>query len=218
MSDCLERTWEAITASYGIDDNFRDEWWIKILQNYSDEKRKYHNLNFLENKFKHLDEVKNNIKNINVMSFAIFFQYLEYDPSQGMKCQDKNLEQFWKFINEARISNQDDTGIYSEVTYLLNIESTDEHKSPGVYGSDDIHYFLDLDMLELGTQPEEYLSYTQKLREEYDFLKDQFYFSLRIKLLQNFLQIPNIYATKEFRDRYESIARENIEQEIKRLE
>lgn len=46
-------------------------------------------------------------------------------------------------------------------------------------------------MLELGTPPEDYLSYTQKLREEYEFLTDQVYFSLRIKVSSGVMTLKN---------------------------
>lgn len=51
-----------------------------------------------------------------------------------------------------------------------------------LYGRDDKHYFLDIDMAVLGASAEEYNQYTRKVREEYSFLSDEFYKNLRLKV------------------------------------
>lgn len=51
-----------------------------------------------------------------------------------------------------------------------------------LYGREDKHYFLDIDMAILGAPSEEYNSYTRKVREEYSFLTDEFYKNLRLKV------------------------------------
>nr|CAD7399023.1 unnamed protein product [Timema cristinae] len=74
--------------------------------------------------------------------------------------------------------------LHSTVLALLqaaSTSSTEEHKTPGVFGTDDLHYFLDLDMAILGSSPEHYVEYTSIVRREYAFLSDNMYRSLRLK-------------------------------------
>jgi len=86
-----------------------------------------------------------------------------------------------------------------------------------MYGSEDQHYFLDIDMAVLGSSPEHYSEYTAKVQQEYAFLPEATYRNLRLKVLQSFLQIPNIFASKEFREKFECKARANIQKEVDSL-
>jgi predicted metal-dependent HD superfamily phosphohydrolase len=107
-------------------------------------------------------------------------------------------------------------------------------------GQDDVHYFLDFDMAILGSSKEgeyrathfpgvhvshnpkhtftEYDTYKKQIREEYAHYDDTTYAQGRLKVLRLFLQIPNIFATKEFRENYELRARQNIAREIEELQ
>lgn len=78
-----------------------------------------------------------------------------------------------------------DSPLRLEVIALLQAaatNSTDEHKTDGVFGAEDLHYFLDIDMAVLGSEPAHYASYTGEVRKEYSFLPDAIYQSLRLKV------------------------------------
>lgn len=59
---------------------------------------------------------------------------------------------------------------------------TEEHMANNLFGTDDKHYFLDIDMAILGSTPDEYSLYTKRVREEYSFLSNEFYKNLRLKV------------------------------------
>ena len=73
----------------------------------------------------------------------------------------------------------------NEVTSLLRsaaTHSTDAHKITGEYGSEDRHYFLDLDMVAMGIDEDGYTRYAAKVEKEYAFLPAAVYKSLRLKV------------------------------------
>jgi len=75
---------------------------------------------------------------------------------------------------------QDD--LYTKAKDLLEgslINCTEEHKMEGAYGSEDIHYFLDLDMTNFGLEPDEYNKQVQEIENEYSFLSKTSFRCLR---------------------------------------
>ncbi|RZF35836.1 hypothetical protein LSTR_LSTR008942 [Laodelphax striatellus] len=214
----VEETWRGLAADIGASGEKATEWWTKLVQAYSEDRRKFHNINYLAIKLENYETIKCKLKNRSAVGIAIFFHHFEYDPKM-VDCFKKNLEHFDNFANDCGITS--DSDLYKSVVDLLesvDTHSTDEHKTDGVYGADDCHYFLDLDMVILGSDAEYYATeYATNIQAEYDFLPDTMYKGLRLKVLQSFLQIPNIFATKEFREKYEQKARANIQKEVEKL-
>lgn len=211
----LEETWKEATE--GLDSDVCDTWFTKLQEAYTEEKRTYHNLDFLREKLECYYDIKDNLKSQQAVLLAIFFQNFEYDP-KALDGENKNLDHFNTFAEEAGIPQ--DSELREGTCDLLRVaavHSTDAHKVGGAFGGEDAHYFLDLDMAVLGSPPEHYAEYREKIRGEYSFLSEPMYTALRLKVLQNFVQIPNIFATKEFREKYEEQARQNIQAEIELL-
>ncbi|KAL1130302.1 hypothetical protein AAG570_013240 [Ranatra chinensis] len=205
-------------ATQHLDRPAADIWWHNLYHNYSRPERVYHNLTHLLDKYLLYRTVEAHITNKTAVCLALFFDYLEYDP-KSMENSEKNIERFKTFSSETGINT--DSELYVDVIALLRCSGThitEEHKAKDMYGTEDKHYFLDLDVAILGTEPDQYAEYAEKVKQEYHFLPPHLYNSLRLKVLQNFLQIPNIFATKVFRDKFEKQARLNIEIEIHSLQ
>jgi len=80
-----------------------------------------------------------------------------------------------------------DAELRGETCALLKVaatHSTEAHKVGGAFGGEDAHYFLDLDMAVLGSSPDIYTEYRERIRGEYPFLSEPMYTALRLKVSQ----------------------------------
>ncbi|XP_028163891.1 uncharacterized protein LOC135083348 [Ostrinia nubilalis] len=87
---------------------------------------------------------------------------------------------------------------------------------PGPAPLRDLQLFGDCELAVLAASKEEYDAHAKLVRAEYSKLTQEHYVELRIKVLNQFNQIPKLFHTPEFED-LESAARENIEREISTL-
>uniref|UniRef100_A0A914DG85 Uncharacterized protein n=1 Tax=Acrobeloides nanus TaxID=290746 RepID=A0A914DG85_9BILA len=137
----------------------------------------------------------------------------KYDPKASDDAE-KNAHKLREFCSETT---------FDQENYVANliIESgsncTDAHLSKTEFGADDIHYLIDFDMAYLGDVPEKYDEHSKNIHQEFGHLNETEYREQRIKVLELFLQVPNIYATRDFRERFEDAARKNIQHEIDSL-
>jgi predicted metal-dependent HD superfamily phosphohydrolase len=94
-------------------------------------------------------------------------------------------------------------------------------KAHAVEGSDDndLKLFIDFDMSILGSESTVYKIYASKIRQEYIHVEEVAYCNGRSQFLRHTIANgSSIFATEEFRRKYETIARENMEWEAGLLE
>lgn len=101
--------------------------------------------------------------------------------------------------------------------YILATKSHQEASSSSDSNDQDERLFLDFDMSILGQPREVYLEYAGMIRQEYIHVARHVYLIKRAEVLETFLAQPWIYATEEYRQTYEQIARQNINAEIQDL-
>lgn len=215
LEDLHQRWWK---ISDDINDETRSKWWTIIQNKYTEDCRKYHNITHIYKMFQHFDCHQKLISLPKAVAYAIFFHDLEYDPKAGDN-EEKSAELFHQFSKETGIGEKSDFATQvTELILLTKTHITEAHKTSEVFGNEDKHFFLDFDVSILGSDDKEYDSYAKNIQQEYNFLPVATYNTLRAKVLKSFLQIPNIFATQQFRERYENQARKNIQREILFLE
>uniref|UniRef100_A0A915CMN6 Uncharacterized protein n=1 Tax=Ditylenchus dipsaci TaxID=166011 RepID=A0A915CMN6_9BILA len=205
----LRARWEDLTSF--VSEAVKEKWWDMICDKYSG--RPFYNLDHLSEQMSLFDTFKDKLKDRYALAFAIIFKHLEYDPqsSGDNDTAAKNAQLLRDFCQETT---------FDQENYVANLllesgnNCTDANLTQGEYGEEDVHFLIDFDMAWLGASELEYQKHKIAIRKEYSHLSESEYDEQRLKVLQFFLQVPNIYATRELRDKYEKKARENIQKEI----
>ncbi|CAD5213750.1 unnamed protein product [Bursaphelenchus xylophilus] len=205
----LAKRWNDLTSF--VSDAIREKWWAMIDERYAP--RPFHGLAHLEHMMQLFDTHKDLLKDRYAVAFAIFFKHLEYDPLNAEEAE-RNEERLREFAAETTF---DQANYVSRLLLESANNCTDAHLNPDKYGDDDLHYLIDFDTAWMGVGEAEYTKFREAARSEVGNLNDKDYIERRLKVLELFLQIPNIFATKVMRDIYEAQARKNIKDEIEFL-
>jgi len=210
----MEIRWNKLTQELVAPD-IRSKWWTRICQTLGNTKQRkyYYNLEYLERRFNLYDSYIDRLSDGTAVALAMFFQHLHYDPRIHGMSEDLTLATLDEFASDSNVPKE----LIEKIRRLLGAaiaNSTPVHLTAGASGSDDEHFFLDFETAILGSAPSDYADFAAKMRDEYGFMPDLDYLQLRLKVLQCFLMIPNIFATTEFRNQYETQARDNITKEI----
>lgn len=208
MQDILKEYWDSILLKY-TDTLYSDELFSNLINRYSDESRYYHNTTHIQKMLDFSMEFSDAIKEIETLQLAVFYHDIIYNS-----LSKKNE------IDSAALAVQQlsETLFSAEKIKLMEqfILSTQKH-FPLIANNSDLQYFLDFDLAILGTSQNTYMDYAEKIRKEYKWVPAFLYNSNRKKVLEHFLNRKEIYFTEAFRNKYESIARENMKYEIEVL-
>lgn len=79
------------------------EWLENIRNQYSGEKRHFHNVQMVEKKFQLIDEFASKESFKSALILATLFQYFHYDVKQDLK--KENCDEFKRFIKQTGIKD-----------------------------------------------------------------------------------------------------------------
>lgn len=184
------------------------ELFKKIVGQYQEGGRKYHNLTHVEKVLAFLRLHEQEINDINGVKLAAYFHDVVYDT----KASD-NEERSAQYAQDCLVGLDISDYVASHVVGL--IRATTKHQI--IENDTDSAIFLDADLVILGSNEEEYDRYAAKIREEYAWVPDDQYRVGRKKVLQNFLSRSRIYFTELAGKELEQKARKNIERELETL-
>lgn len=191
-------------TSYSSDVRENNKLWLEIEKRYSESGRHYHTLVHLDNLSRELIPFRNKFSNWHTIVFSIVYHDIVYNPLKS------NNEEKSADFAVARLSRSSFPPTETERCKRI-ILATRAHQADADH---DVNLFTDADLSVLGSETTDYFNYAAQIRKEYSVYPDFLYWPGRKKVLKHFLDMPSIFKTGEFRDRYEKKARLNLQSEF----
>jgi len=200
--------WYAYLKNKSFDEKKISDVINKLTEKYNENHRYYHNLSHIKSMYDSLSNFKDKIDNNESIFYAIWFHDIIYN-TKSFDNEERSSDYAKNMLSDFKIS----AIIIRKVIQLILI--TKNHCP--AENSFDEKIFLDSDLSILGQNKDKYKVYMESIRKEFHWVDDKNYNASRINILNNFLKRPTIYFTDEFRNLYESVARQNIQEEISYL-
>lgn len=200
----LNSIFSNLISRYSNKEKLKTDYWQEIEKNYSQKSRKYHNLTHLENMILELENVKDQISDYEALLFSVFYHDIIYKATSKDN-EEKSAEIAKTRLDKLNISNERITKIYNQILATKSHKKSDDS---------DTNFLLDADLSILGKDRKVYENYIHQIRKEYSIYPDFLYNPGRKKVLLHFLEFDEIFKTDYFKEKYEKMARENIQREI----
>ncbi|MFT4018647.1 MAG: hypothetical protein QM668_16910 [Agriterribacter sp.] len=184
-----------------------EKYRLEIIERYSKNNRHYHNLTHLEFLLSSLLPVQNEIDDWQTVIFSIAYHDIIYNPLKNDN-EKKSAELARKRLSALSLPHRQINKCFAQIM------ATRAHS---ISADEDTNLFTDADLAILGSGSEDYTGYSSLIRKEYKIYPDFVYIPGRIKVLKHFLEMPRIYKTGYFYNKYEKQARINMEWEMKNL-
>ena len=117
MSESLVLIFSNLISKFSNEEELKFDYWKEIKKNYSQKKRKYHNLLHLENMILELENVKDKISDYDVILLSVFYHDIIYkatskdNEEKSAEIAKKCLEKI--NINGTSISDENQQEIYN---------------------------------------------------------------------------------------------------------
>jgi len=204
----VRERWRDLWARLGVTDK---DWirnrYSKLYWRYAEPHRHYHTLEHIEYGLRLLDEYRYLARDFDAMEVAWFYHDVIYDTSEKKAAMSN--EALSASYAERVLSNKGFLLSFRERVRRLIFVTFDRRNAT----RRDQMLFIDIDWSVVGLSWEEYRGYVARVRKEYVGYTDKEFLVGRVGWLVS-AQKRRLFFTAAFRDRYETLARENMSREL----
>ena len=206
IDPALAHSWSRAWLGLGATDAgvaLRDQ----LLAAWSEPQRRYHTVRHLGDCIALFEAASQLAAHPSEVEIALWFHDAVYD----LKAKD-NEARSAAWAEQALSAAQVGSDVRARVHEL--IMATCHAAQPE---SEDGRLLVDIDLSILGAEPERFDEYEVQVRQEYAWVPGPLFRRKRKELLQGFLARQHIYATEWFQQRFEAMARSNLQRSVVRL-
>ena len=178
-----------------------------LLDRYSESHRAYHTPQHLDECFGAFETAVGSARSPGAVGLALFYHDAIYD-THARDNEEKSAALARGILADAGAPEP-------LQTYVADLILVTRHAA--MPETPDQQLVVDMDLSILGAPQTRFHEYERQIRQEYSWVDEAVFRSVRGKILQEFLARPSIYSTMGFRDRLENSARENLNRSIAAL-
>lgn len=204
----LQRQWLQLCAQLHLPQEQATQQWEQLQLQYQDPQRHYHNFSHLKHLLQLRARVNLPLPDVGVFDLALWLHDVVYEPLQW---GNERASAEWAQQQWAAVLNSEQLQRLKRL-----ILCTEKHQVQA--NNLEEHFFLDLDLSIFAARLSDYECYTAAIRQEYAAVPEAVYQKGRLRVLRAFVQRERLFFTEYFYTTYEAQARNNIEQEMQRLE
>ncbi len=205
MEDLDPARWQDLCSRVGLEAETKT--FTKLQRNYAQRHRKYHNAEHINSCLAHLDASRHADAGNAYVEYALWFHDAIYN-THSSKNEERSAD--WAVEVLRRSGANPEAAEFVESLIMATCHRTVPTESS--------HQLLvDIDLSILGVSPERFGEFERQVRKEYWWVPRSTFRQKRVAVLNTFLERPSVYATPEFRERFEQQARANLERSVAEL-
>jgi predicted metal-dependent HD superfamily phosphohydrolase len=210
--DRLLSRWNALllSARGGAPDPDPVPYGRNLIERWSEPQRRYHTVDHLLDVLNRVDELAPHTPgaDIDAVLLAAWFHDAVYRPDRSEN-EERSAALAERALPEAGVPQP----LTDEAARLVRLTVDHDPEAGDVNGE----LLCDADLAVLAGSPGEYAQYAAAVRQEYGFVPDGPFLEGRAEVLRQLLGLPRLFRTPYGRERWEHVARRNMETEMELL-